>query len=268
MKTQRKKWTAAAMAAAMAVMSLTACGTKATPENLFRDMNKRASEVESLRMNMKLDMNIEAAGESVSMGMDFAMEATSDPEMSSAKGVGSVGWGGIDTSTEIETYSEKQGDEYIVYTKSENGWTVQKEDSAGMSTDIGVVSEDIAKFASQFELEKDLVQVNGEDCFQLTGTITGEFLSEFMGDDMLSSFAGLGLDEDGMADMSMPCTIEVYKDSILPARMTFDMGEALLPILGAAGLDAAECTVEMTFLDYDAVEEIVIPEEALEAAGS
>lgn len=227
MKTQRKKWTAAAMAAAMAVMSLTACGTKATSENLFRDMNKRASEVDSLRMNMKLDMNIEAAGESVSMGMDFAMEATSDPEMSSAKGVGSVGWGGIDTSTEIETYSEKQGDEYIVYTKSENGWTVQKEDSAGMSTDIGVVSED-----------------------------------------MLSSFAGLGLDEDGLADISMPCTIDVYKESILPARMTFDMGEALLPILEAAGLDAAECTVEMTFLDYDAVGEIVIPEEALEAAGS
>ena len=227
MKTQRKKWTAAAMAAAMAVMSLTACGTKATPENLFRDVNKRASEVDSLRMNMKLDMNIEAAGESVSMGMDFAMEATSDPEMSSAKGVGSVGWGGIDTSTEIETYSEKQGDEYIVYTKSENGWTVQKEDSAGMSTDIGVVSED-----------------------------------------MLSSFAGLGLDEDGLADISMPCTIDVYKESILPARMTFDMGEALLPILEAAGLDAAECTVEMTFLDYDAVGEIVIPEEALEAAGS
>lgn len=227
MKTQRKKWTAAAMAAAMAVMSLTACGTKATPENLFRDMNKRASEVDSLRMNMKLDMNIEAAGESVSMGMDFAMEATSDPEMSSAKGVGSVGWGGIDTSTEIETYSEKQGDEYIVYTKSENGWTVQKEDSAGMSTDIGVVSED-----------------------------------------MLSSFAGLGLDEDGLADISMPCTIDVYKESILPARMTFDMGEALLPILEAAGLDAAECTVEMTFLDYDAVGEIVIPKEALEAAGS
>lgn len=227
MKTQRKKWTAAAMAAAMAVMSLTACGTKATPENFFRDMNKRASEVDSLRMNMKLDMNIEAAGESVSMGMDFAMEATSDPEMSSAKGVGSVGWGGIDTSTEIETYSEKQGDEYIVYTKSENGWTVQKEDSAGMSTDIGVVSED-----------------------------------------MLSSFAGLGLDEDGLADISMPCTVDVYKESILPARMTFDMGEALLPILEAAGLDAAECTVEMTFLDYDAVGEIVIPEEALEAAGS
>lgn len=227
MKTQRKKWTAAAMAAAMAVMSLTACGTKATPENLFRDMNKRASEVDSLRMNMKLDMNIEAAGESVSMGMDFAMEATSDPEMSSAKGVGSVGWGGIDTSTEIETYSEKQGDEYIVYTKSENGWTVQKEDSAGMSTDIGVVSED-----------------------------------------MLSSFAGLGLDEDGLADISMPCTVDVYKESILPARMTFDMGEALLPILEAAGLDAAECTVEMTFLDYDAVGEIVIPEEVLEAAGS
>lgn len=227
MKTQRKKWTAAAMSAAMAVMSLTACGTKATPENLFRDMNKRASEVDSLRMNMKLDMNIEAAGESVSMGMDFAMEATSDPEMSSAKGVGSVGWGGIDTSTEIETYSEKQGDEYIVYTKSENGWTVQKEDSAGMSTDIGVVSED-----------------------------------------MLSSFAGLGLDEDGLADISMPCTVDVYKESILPARMTFDMGEALLPILEAAGLDAAECTVEMTFLDYDAVGEIVIPEEALEAAGS
>ena len=227
MKTQRKKWTAAAMAAAMAVMSLTACGTKATPENLFRDMNKRASEVDSVRMTKKLDMNIEAAGESVSMGMDFAMEATSDPEMSSAKGVGSVGWGGIDTSTEIETYSEKQGDEYIVYTKSENGWTVQKEDSAGMSTDIGVVSED-----------------------------------------MLSSFAGLGLDEDGLADISMPCTIDVYKESILPARMTFDMGEALLPILEAAGLDAAECTVEMTFLDYDAVGEIVIPKEALEAAGS
>lgn len=51
----RKKWKNAAavgMAAVMAAGALAGCGTKATPENLFRDMKKNVASAESSLMNL------------------------------------------------------------------------------------------------------------------------------------------------------------------------------------------------------------------------
>ncbi len=53
-----------------------------------------------------------------------------------------------------------------------------------------------------------------------------QLLAQVMDEDMLSSFTGLGADEEDLEELIMPCTIDIYKDSILPARIYFDMGES------------------------------------------
>lgn len=265
MKTQAKKLAAAGLTAAMSVTMLAACGTKATPENLLRDMSKRAEETESLLANMKIDMDISIGEESMSLSMDLDMEALDEPEMSSAKGEVSIGSGDMDFTTDMETYSEKQGDEYVVYTMMDGVWSVETADSAEMSADMSIVSGDIKKFADKFELSEELTELNGKKCFELTGELDGELLAQVMDEDMLSSFTGLGADEEDLEELIMPCTIDIYKDSILPARIYFDMGESLFPMAEDIGMDKLECTMELTFLEYNEVEEIVIPKEALEA---
>ncbi|HJA99918.1 MAG TPA: hypothetical protein H9780_01995 [Candidatus Mediterraneibacter merdavium] len=265
MRTQARKLAAAGLTAAMTVTMLAACGTKATPENLLRDMSKRAEETESITANIKMELDVAASGESVRMGVDFDMETITEPEMSSAKGSVSLGSGDMDITMEMETYSEKKDDEYVIYTMMDDMWSVETADSAEMTADMGIVSEDFQKFSDRFELKDELVEVNGKDCFELTGELDGELLAQMMDEDMMSSFTGFGADESDLADMILPCTIDIYKDSILPARIYFDMGDSLFPLLEGLGMEKAECSVEMTFLEYDSVKEIVIPQEALEA---
>ena len=64
MRTQARKLAAAGLTAAMTVTMLAACGTKATPENLLRDMSKRAEETESITANIMMELDVAASGES------------------------------------------------------------------------------------------------------------------------------------------------------------------------------------------------------------
>ena len=83
--------------------------------------------------------------------------------------------------------------------------------------------------------------------------------------DMMDSFSGYGLDEETVSDMVFPCTIDIYKDSILPARIYFDLTDTFEPMFEESGVTASDCYIEMTFTEYDSVDEIVVPDEALEA---
>lgn len=268
MRTQAKKLAAAGLTAAMTVTMLAACGTKATPENLLSDMSKRSEDVESMMANVKMDLNVSVSGDNMRMSMDFDMESINEPEMSSAKGEVSIGSGDMDITMKMETYSEKKEEEYVIYTMMNDMWTMETADSSEMAADMELVSGDIEKFSDKFELKEGLVEVNGKDCFELTGELDGEVLAQVMDEDMLSSFTGLGADESDLKDLILPCTINIYRDSILPARIYFDMGDSLLPLAEGLGMEKAECTMEMTFLEYNKVKEIVIPEEALEAKGT
>ena len=84
--------------------------------------------------------------------------------------------------------------------------------------------------------------------------------------DMMDSLAGYGIDEETLSDMMFPCTIDIYKDSILPARLYFDMTESMAPLMEDSGVTVSECYVDMTFMEYDTVEEITVPDEAVSAA--
>lgn len=60
----------------------------------------------------------------------------------------------------------------------------------------------------------------------------------------------------------------IYREDILPARVTVDMSDVLGTLAGAeeAGVDVSEFSIEITYLEFDSVDEIKVPEEALAAA--
>ena len=60
----------------------------------------------------------------------------------------------------------------------------------------------------------------------------------------------------------------IYREDILPARVTVDMSDVLGTLAGAeeAGVDISEFSIEITYLEFDCVDEIKVPEEALAAA--
>ena len=98
--------------------------TKATPENLLRDMTDKAEKVESTVMNVKFNIKLSSRRRRARCGtMDMDMEATTEPEASHGKGEVSFDIAGSSMSTEMEMYSVKEDDQYVTYTMLEGQWT-------------------------------------------------------------------------------------------------------------------------------------------------
>ena len=263
---KQKRLMALGITAAMAAGLLSGCGTKATPENLLRDMQKNAEKTESALLNFKMDIAMGDGTDDVSLGMDMNMETTTEPEASHGKGTVSISMSGMDFSVETEMYSVQEDGEYVTYTLMEDQWTKEVSDDGEMTGEVDSIADNVEEYADQFELAEDLVTVNDKECFELTGELDGDLFSEMMQTDMLDSLAGYGIDEETLSDMVFPCTIDIYKDSILPARLYFDMTESMAPLMEDSGVTVSECYVDMTFMEYDTVEEITVPDEAVSAA--
>ena len=263
---KQKRLMALGITAAMAAGLLSGCGTKATPENLLRDMQKNAEKTESALLNFKMDIAMGDGTNDVSLGMDMNMETTTEPEASHGKGTVSISMSGMDFSVEMEMYSVQEDGEYVTYTLMEDQWTKEVSDDGEMTGEVDSIADNVEEYADQFELAEDLVTVNDKECFELTGELDGDLFSEMMQTDMLDSLAGYGIDEEALSDMMFPCTLDIYKDSILPARLYFDMTESMAPLMEDSGVTVSECYVDMTFMEYDTVEEITVPDEAVSAA--
>lgn len=263
---KQKRLMALGITAAMAAGLLSGCGTKATPENLLRDMQKNAEKTESALLNFKMDIAMGDGTNDVSLGMDMNMETTTEPEASHGKGTVSISMSGMDFSVETEMYSVQEDGEYVTYTLMEDQWTKEVSDDGEMTGEVDSIADNVEEYADQFELAEDLVTVNDKECFELTGELDGDLFSEMMQTDMTDSLAGYGIDEEALSDMMFPCTIDIYKDSILPARLYFDMTESMAPLMEDSGVTVSECYVDMTFMEYDTVEEITVPDEAVSAA--
>ena len=267
MKKRTNKLAAMGMAAVMAAALLSGCGgkTKATPENLLRDMTEKAGKVESAVMNLKLNITLSSGTEELATELNMDLETTADPEVSHGKGEASFDIAGSSMSTEMETYTVKEDDRYMTYTLLNGEWA--KEETSGMEAlgDIGGMTGGMRDYADKFELGTELTEINGEDCFELTGELDGDIFSQIIQSDMMDSFSGYGLDEETVSDMVFPCTIDIYKETILPARILFDLTDTFAPAMEDAGVTASDCYMEITFMEYDSVDEIVVPDEALEA---
>ena len=64
--------------------------------------------------------------------------------------------------------------------------------------------------------------------------------------------------------ISIPCTIDIYSDSILPAKITIDLTEVLAQ-KGTGDTDTTKCSLTMTFLEYDSLKSIKLPKGAASA---
>ena len=202
------------------------------------------------------------------IGMELDVEATKKPEAAHIEGDISIDFSGSSMSTQMEAYSIKEDDTYVSYSMIEDEWSKEEMDES----EIDVLSENMfggfEDMADDFELSEDLTDVEGEECFELKGEIKGESLNGLFDEEMMSSFGLDGvMDEDALEDVTIPCTVEVYKESILPARVNIDMKEVMESTMGETGEDVevSDFYIEMTYVEYDKVKEIKVPDEAKEA---
>ena len=266
---------AAGIAAVLIAAFLPGCAKQATPENLLRDMSRSMDAVDSMLYNVAVTAEMSGEGTGITVNMDLDIENVKEPEAVHITGRLGMNMLGTDIATDLEMYTVSENGGYTTYTKAGEIWVKSQAEEVDGSLEAGIFNG-MQEQASLFEVSGEPADVNGRECYELTGDIGGETLEDILDDDMLSALSGLAIDEDTFDGAEVPCTLDIYRGSILPARILIDlrdlagnMGGAVAEA-GGARMDVSEYFMEITFLEYDGIREIEVPEEALEAweAGS
>ena len=124
--------------------------------------------------------------------------------------------------------------------------------------------------------------MNKEECFELTGTISGtqfqetfaDTLKALLGEDS-SDLSGWNLqaseDEENneelqqkLNNIKVDCVIDIYRSNILPAKITFDLTD-YLKTAGEENAQVTSYTLEVTFVSYNDTKKIKVPKAVKES---
>lgn len=265
MKVKTKLLSVSGLAAVLGAIFLAGCQTEATPENLLKDMCRRTQKTESMIVDIMADIRLSADGDSRETHFDLWMIAVSDPREASIGGTAEQNLSGATSSRDIDIFTKKRWDTYLIYEETNGIWSNREIDTPGFPSDIEHLAAGLESDADRFKVREQLTEINGKECFELTGETDGTLWKGLFDTGLLDPFREAGLTEEEFGEMTFPCTVSIYNGSILPAQISLDMGDALESALGSTEVTEAQCSVEITFAEYDREERVVISPEALES---
>ena len=109
-----------------------------------------------------------------------------------------------------------------------------------------------------------MVEVEGKECYELYGEVSGDSLIGILGTDMIHAYGLVDLpDEDAIRKLRIPITIDVYQEDFLPARMQVDMTDVLDELYDSykETTDVNDFRFDLVFDGYNNVNEIHVPDE-------
>lgn len=310
MKKNWKRWLAAGIVLTLTAGLLGGCGrgTRATPENLFRDMGRNLAVTNSILSNQIIELDTTTGSTETKQTANMDVEMLLDSGEIHSTGQVRTVTGDSDVSMDTEIYRIKEDDQYVMYYKLQNIWfkMSQETSSDAISREtLGNLFSAMRMVSSSFEVSRELPSVNNKECFEMNGTLNLSAYQEYFGG-IIGAISGnetgdlLGLTENKSAEdseennsdetsdvtdetqtdattgdgaengtsvsqgISIPCTIDVYRDSILPAKITIDLTEVLAQ-KGTGDTDTTKCSLTMTFLEYDSLKSIKLPKGAASA---
>lgn len=310
MKKNWKRWLAAGIVLTLTAGVLGGCGrgTRATPENLFRDMGRNLAVTNSILSNQIIELDTTTGSTETKQTANMDVEMLLDSGEIHSTGQVRTVTGDSDVSMETEIYRIKEDDQYVMYYKLQNIWFKMSQETSSDAIS-GETLENLFSamrmVSSSFEVSRELPSVNNKECFEMNGTLNLSAYQEYFGG-IIGAISGnetgdlLGLTENKSAEdseennsdetsdvtdetqtdattgdgaengtsvsqgISIPCTIDVYRDSILPAKITIDLTEVLAQ-KGTGDTDTTKCSLTMTFLEYDSLKSIKLPKGAASA---
>ena len=246
------------------LLSAVAFGGKkeVTAESLVKEANENMEKAKSYAGDMDMQMSMNISSEGVAMDMDMGMkgtiEYTAEPEIFHMKGTMDMSLLGL--SMDMDIYSQVEDDKAIVYMGMMDEW-MKSETEVDESNMQELYT--IAGDGKDMTLAEETEKIDDREVYVLTTTITGEEFEEIMG---VMEGMTEGIDEMNWSDVQANVTMKIYKDTVLPASVSIEMSDS------GEGIESEGVTVKfnsisvvMNYTDFDSVDSITIPEEALAA---
>lgn len=253
-----------------AAFLLNGCG-KVTAEEIMNETIENLAEASSYTGNLSGNMGMKISQSGVSMDMGIEMDM--DVEMINNPAVyhldGNVGVDFLGMKVDMEIYGEEKDDQSIVYmyNSQEDQWsktvTAQKEEKEELPVlDWGILADSKAKL----ELAKKTEKIHGEEVYVITSEIQGDDLGEAF--DIMGELSEEMDDDIDLSKLEMDVTLKIYKDSKLPASLLLetkgDMDDVSIDE-NDMKISIENFKFEMTYDEFDTLDKIKIPKEALRA---
>lgn len=240
------------------------CGTKKeklTAESILEQVNENMDNIQSVsgNMAMNVDMKISESGLGMNLtkGMDCDLEMTMEPEIVHMAGKLNLSLLGL--SMDMESYTVTEGDKKTNYTKMNNAWEKSEEDAED-EAGVGELFDELSS-ASELTLQKETEKIDDKEVYVLTAGVSGESLNSFMGSvESMAEDAG----ELDLSGVEADVTLRVYKDEMLPAAVSVEISDAGSVVESdGTKMEIHSLSLELNYSEFDTIESIEIPEEAL-----
>lgn len=251
---------------------LAGCSGKMTPKKMMNQMEDNLAEVTSFSNQVEMDIKIEEVVHYTKVTMDMTMENTMKPKAGHARGTAAVTMGGVNLNSELEIYQVEEDGSQVTYSGMDGAWIRERteESAGGIALDKNLFSN-MGDSINEFQLAKEAVDVNEKPCYEMYGNVSGKELMGVLGSQMIHGFGLVELpDDSAVAKLEIPVIFDVYQEDMLPARMIVDMTEVLNDLYDNLGesADVTHYVIELSFTEYNSVDQIAVPQEIKNAAVS
>lgn len=276
--------TAAALSLVL-VLGLSACGgessTPATPEEVLAKAQEAMDSVTSMGydMSMTMSMGVEGMDQSMEISTTTSAEAILSPM--TMKVDMAVDMGELGSNTNLTMYIKEENGKYQIATgvpASDGSITWQTSETSSMddlaSLD-GKTSMDLYLTSASSFTEGVTETVGDVEATRYDGVISGAKMEEVLQTSGVLS----QLDKMGLGNVSsmftelgdLPVSIWIAKETYYPVKYEMDMAQMMQSIMEKAlseqagvdvGLSVSKMDVSMVMRDFNAIENIEIPEEA------
>ena len=270
MKLYLKKMTFLCLAVSCA-LSAAGCSGRTTPKKLLEQASENLENVTSSANRVELAIQLEDVLELREVNMEMEMENTTDPRAGHAAGTAKVNIRDAEVAADIEIYQVMEEGEYVTYS-SMDGQCEKEQTGDSAENHIGVDGNVFAqegKAMEGFRLSNEEVTVEGKNCYQMYGDVSGEDLMGILGKSMVNAFGLVELpDEQAVRELQIPVIFDIYKEEMLPARMIVDMSGVMNELYESYDqtTEVNLYSIELVFTDYNQIDAIEVPQKVKDAA--
>lgn len=264
MKKQRNRRISLLLTVGLCISLFAGCGGKMTPKKMMHQVEENLAIVTSFSNHVELDIKMEEIVHYTKVTMDMELENTMKPKAGHAKGTAEVTMRGVNLTSELEIYQVEEDGSQVTYSGMDSQWVkeVAEQNTDGIALDKNLFSE-MSDSIDTFQLAEEAVDVDGVPCYEMYGNVSGRELMGVLGTQMIHGFGLVELpDDSAVAGLQIPLIFDVYQDKMLPARMLVDMTEVMNELYDSLGepVEVTHYVIELSFADYDSVDEIYVPQ--------
>lgn len=181
---KRLKWITLGALLALVSVLVMGCG-KVTVESLFQENNKNLKDVESVDMDILVNMEYQVEAESATTSMEVAMDVNAKAENEKGlciDGSATINMFGTEMNVPMKSYMVMGEEENTTYTYDPNSdsWTYAKADVEKEDITTDIVKYDYSKLSDKLTLESELEEYQDQDCYRVHGEVEGAELADLI----------------------------------------------------------------------------------------